>query len=71
MNTLGRCVVGKRRTFISLSMRRVLVKISSVLSDKMSAGISSQVSSGGRSGVVSMAAASCAGSDAVVAGSLS
>ena len=56
---------------MSLSMRRILVRISSVLSDKMSAGISSQVSSGGRSGVVSMAAASCAGSDAVVAGSFS
>ena len=39
--------MGRTRTLMSFSMRRILVKISSVLSDKMSAGMSSQVSSGG------------------------
>lgn len=48
-------------TFRSLSIRRIRVRISSVLKDMISSGISSQVSSAGRSGVVSIA--SCVASE--------
>lgn len=43
------------RTLISFSMSRILVRISSVLKDMTSSGMSAQVSSAGWSGVTSMA----------------
>ena len=57
---------------MSFSIRRILVSISSVPSDMISGGISSQFSSGGWSGVTSIAAASwVAGAGGVVSGCFS
>ena len=56
-------IAEEARTLRSLSIRRVLVVTSSVVKERMSSGMSLQVSSGGWSGVVSMALAESAGDD--------